>query len=140
MGRELVGPFRVPDGVKMTSANADFIPQRRPDESPSGSRRASSASKGQHPEVREKLVEQRGPGRKQSATLPPAFARPRRFAFSQEVAETYSWLRPDELNASHAQLLQDVVRAERRAGVVAQTLDVRFTRSESRRTEPKFRK
>ncbi|CAB1432611.1 unnamed protein product [Pleuronectes platessa] len=114
----------------------DFIQQRRQDESPSGSRRASSASEGQHPAVREKLVEQRCPGKNPSAklpsvTLPPAFVRPRGAAFSQEVVETNSWLRPDELNASGAQLLQDVVRAERPAGVVAQTLDVRFTRSES---------
>ncbi|CAB1443524.1 unnamed protein product [Pleuronectes platessa] len=116
--------------------DADFIQQRRQDESPSGSRRASSASEGQHPAVREKLVEQRCPGKNPSAklpsvTLPPAFVRPRGAAFSQEVVETNSWLRPDELNASGAQLLQDVVRAERPAGVVAQTLDVRFTRSES---------
>ncbi|CAB1421858.1 unnamed protein product [Pleuronectes platessa] len=120
--------------------DADFIQQRRQDESPSGSRRASSFSEGQHPELREKLVEQRCPGKKPSATLPPAFVRPRGAAFSQEVVETYWWLRPDELNASGAQLLQDVVRAKRPAGVVAQTLDVRFPRSESRRTEPKFRK
>ena len=96
----------------------------------------SSASEGQHPAVREKLVEQRCPGKNPSAklpsvTLPPAFVRPRGAAFSPEVVETNSWLRPDELNASGAQLLQDVVRAERPAGVVAQTLDVRFTRSES---------
>ncbi|CAB1434853.1 unnamed protein product [Pleuronectes platessa] len=102
-----------------TRHSADFIQQRRQDESPSGSRRASSASEGQHPEVREKLVEQRCPGKKPpatlpSATLPQAFARPRGAAFSQEVVETYSWLRPDELNASGAQLLQDVVELWRR--------------------------
>ncbi|CAB1436873.1 unnamed protein product [Pleuronectes platessa] len=125
---------RMPAGEYATYA--DFIQQRRQDESPSGSRRASSASEGQHPAVREKLVEQRCPGKNPSAklpsvTLPPAFVRPRGAAFSQEVVEINSWLRPDELNASGAQLLQDVVRAERPAGVVAQTLDVRFTRSES---------
>ncbi|CAB1438810.1 unnamed protein product [Pleuronectes platessa] len=110
---------------EVKTLGADFIQQRRQDESPSGSRRASSASEGQHPAVREKLVEQRCPGKNPSAklpsvTLPPAFVRPRGAAFSQEVVETNSWLRPDELNASGAQLLQDVVRADWPAGVVAQ--------------------
>ncbi|CAB1452152.1 unnamed protein product [Pleuronectes platessa] len=119
-----------------TGRCADFFQQRRQDESPSRSRRASSASEGQHPEVREKLVEQRCPGKKPTATLTPAFVRPRGAAFSQEVVETYSWLRPDELIRVRSS--SRMWCAPRGEGVVAQTLDVRFKRSGSRRTEPNF--